>query len=143
MSVLEAALQFEAVKIAMMHDKSGHVLKLSVHPNDTPDAIMRAPVGTRYQVVMVQLDDQNQPVAPEDVIEGKRAIKRAAMLCQDRGFQEWMSRHGHCRDLTEEACADGLRNLLGVESRAMLAVDHAARERLNETIERFRDEVGW
>ena len=65
---------FEGVKVALKQDKTGYVLTLSIHPDDVPDEILRDFVGSRYQVVMVRLNSQEQPMnrdrdLPKDVVQ--------------------------------------------------------------------------
>ena len=55
-------LTFEAVKIAMRQDKNGHVLVLSIHPNDIPNELFSDWLGSRYYVSLVKLNDDETPV---------------------------------------------------------------------------------
>ena len=55
-------IQFEAIKVALKQDKSGYVLTLNVHPDEAPDALLRDFVGARYQVVMVRLNGNEEPM---------------------------------------------------------------------------------
>ena len=45
--IREAAIHFEAVKIAMNQDKNGWVLKLAIHPNDVPTDLTNSWIGSR------------------------------------------------------------------------------------------------
>lgn len=128
--IRDIASNFEAVKIAMTQDKNGHVLKLSIHPNDTPEDIMRDPVGTRYQVAVVRVNDHGEPVASPAAEEGIRAVKLAGTLCTDPDFQMWMSQQGYASEPTEQAATEGLRIYLGVVSRRELRTDPDARAAL-------------
>ena len=55
-------LQFESVKVALKQNKDGYVLTLCIHPDDVPLELLRDFVGARYQVVMVRLNDEDQPI---------------------------------------------------------------------------------
>lgn len=134
--IREIASHFEAVKIAMTQDKNGFILKLSLHPNDTPEDVLRDPVGTRYTIALVRMNDQSEPVASPSTDDGIRAIKLAGTLCTDPDFQMWMVGKGYCVELTEDAVADGLRTYLGVASRKELKTDADARSALG----RLRDD---
>ena len=79
--------RFEAVKIAMTQDKNGLVLKLSIHPNDAPEDMMRDPVGTRYLIVAVRIDDEDEPVASPSTREASMVVKIAGTLSRDERFQ--------------------------------------------------------
>lgn len=131
--------QVEAVKIAMTQDRNGHVLRLGIHPNDTPESIMRDPVGTRYMVVLVRLDDQGEPVASQVDEDGKKAVILAGTLCSDINFQSWLSRTGHIDDATEEAASVWLRKYLSITSRRELKTNSVARKALYDLRSEFID----
>lgn len=135
--VREAHTQVEAVKIAMTQDKNGHILKLSIHPNDTPESIMRDPVGTRYMVVLVRMDDEGNVVASQSDEEGKKAVALAGTLCGDTNFQQWLIAVGEISDLTEVAASSWLRGYLGVTSRRELKDNAEARKKLGGLRDEF------
>lgn len=128
--IREAHTQFEAVKIAMSQSKDGHILKLAIHPNDTPEDIMRDAVGSRYMVVLVRMDDQGQPVASQATEDGIRAVKLAGTLCGDEDFQQWLIEQREADEMSEVAASVALRRLLKVTSRKELKTDREARQRL-------------
>lgn len=129
--VREAHTQFEAVKIAMTQDRNGHVLKVSIHPSDTPESVMRDPVGTRYMIVLVRIGDEGQPVAAPVDEEGRKAVALAATMCGDKNFQSWLAVSGEIDDANEEAATVWLRKYLKITSRKELRVDKQARDMLN------------
>lgn len=60
----EAALSVEAKKHALRQQQDGcWIMTLRVHQNDMPEAVMKAAMGTRYQVAMVEIGDDEQPVS--------------------------------------------------------------------------------
>lgn len=122
--------QFEAVKVAMTQDKNGHLLKMAVHPNDTPESIMRDPVGTRYMVVLVRLNDEGEPVPSQVDEDGKRAVMLAGTLCTDEKFQQWLVKIGEADEYSEMAATVALRRILNITSRKELKTDSVARQRL-------------
>lgn len=122
--------KFEAVKIAMNHDKNGHVLRLAIHPDNTPEDVLRDPLGTRYFIVAVRMNDEGELVAGKGAEEGAKAIRVAAMLAKDEKFQTWMAARGYAEEISEESCASGMREYLGVTSRTELKTKAEARKRL-------------
>ena len=72
-------INFEAIKIGLKQSKDGFVLTLAVHPDEIPDELMRDFVGSRYQVVMVRLGDDDQPLSREGEFPGDHAVKMAGM----------------------------------------------------------------
>jgi hypothetical protein len=133
--------QFEGVKIAMTQDKNGHVLRLSIHPNDTPESIMRDPVGTRYMVVLVRTNDAGEPVPSPVDEDGKKAVALAGTLCGDVKFQSWLARKGHTDDASEEAASVWLRKYLAITSRKELKTDSKARKALYDLRSEFVDDL--
>ena len=83
-------LQFEGVKVALKQDKTGYVLTLSMHPDDIPEELLRDFVGSRYQVVMVRINQNEEPMDRQEEFEGDRAIRIAAMLCKDPRFWKYL-----------------------------------------------------
>jgi hypothetical protein len=88
----EAAVHFEAVKLGLSQDKSGLVLKLSIHPNDMPKDVVTDQLGARYLVAIVRMDDNDQPVKPKEKDETDRLLSRAYALCRSARFASWASR---------------------------------------------------
>ena len=81
--VRDAAVNFEAVKISMSQDRNGITLRLSLHPNECPPSLHTDWVGSRYMVAMVKLNDQEEPVVPEQEREIKKNdIKRRNAMPQ-------------------------------------------------------------
>lgn len=133
--------QFEAVKIAMTQDKNGHVLRLSVHPNDTPEDIMRDPVGQRYMVVIARVNDEGEPVAPPQDELGKKAVQMAAVLANDPMFQQWLVISGYAEEADDDHAAAAMRKMLGIVSRSELKTNKEARDRLFDIRSSFEQAI--
>ena len=125
-------LQFEAVKVALKQDKTGYVLTLSMHPDDIPEDLLRDFVGSRYQVVMVRLNGDEQPMDREKEYEGDKAIRLAGLLCRDQEFWEFLHNDSQIFDTTEEEATEWMRNYLGVKSRSELKTNAEARRLLHK-----------
>lgn len=122
--------QFEAVKVALKQDKTGYVLTLCLHPDEIPEELLRDYVGARYQVVMVRLDDNEQPLDRQDAFAGNRAMKIAGALCRDDQFWVYLHDDNQIIEPNEKEATEWLRDYLGVASRADLKTNHEARIRL-------------
>ena len=83
-------LTFEAVKIAMRQDKNGHVLVLSIHPNDIPTELFSDWLGSRYYVSLVKLNDDETPVPRRIESENRKIVQQAGILCREKPFQEFL-----------------------------------------------------
>jgi hypothetical protein len=139
MRIRDAAMSFEGKKISVRQDGKGTYITLSIHPGDVPVDLLAQPVGCRYQIAMVLLDDHDQPVKGRDMEEGDRAVQSAAMLCRNPKFQQWMARVQLAVFASEEACTDGVRAYCKIESRAELKTSRDARERFFALRERFEN----
>jgi hypothetical protein len=109
--------QFEAKKVSMKQTKDGYILNLAIHPDDVPDEIIRDFVGARYMVVMVRLNEEEQPLNREEYA-GAQMVKLAGMLCRDKDFWEYLHEEGSLFDKNEKDCIEWMQNYLVVNSRA-------------------------
>ena len=121
------SIQFEAVKSALRQSKDGYSLSLVIHPDDIPDDLVKDFVGARYMVVMVRLDENEQPMQREKALPGAHAVKMAAVLCRDPDFWEWVAGAFDLDEKSETGCAVWLCEYLGIESRSELKTDKEAR----------------
>lgn len=127
-------LQFEGVKVSLKQDKTGYVLNLSLHPDDIPEELLRDFVGSRYQVVMVRIDQNEQPMDRQANFEGDKAVRTAGMLCKDPKFWKYLYAQEQIFDEDMDDATEWVRSYLNVESRSDLKTNHEARillERLN------------
>lgn len=123
---------FEAIKLGLKQSKDGYVLTLAIHPDDIDEAVMRDFVGSRYQVVMVRLGDDDQPLSREGEFPGDHAVKMAGMLCRNPEFWKWLNDREMLMEKNEAACTEWLTSYLGIESRKELKTDADARALFNQ-----------
>ena len=131
MSVSEMAMSFEAIQSYMRKDVKGVNLTLVIHPDDVPEDLFRQPTGSRYQVAMVLIDDQEKPLMPRIQGEGKKAVAQAGLLCRQKSFQLYLGMFSE-----QEASAE-LKERLKIDSRSELANDKDARIKFRELINDF------
>ena len=134
--------QFEARKIALKQTKDGHVLTLAIHPDESPDEVLRDFVGARYMVVMVRLADTEAPMVRAEEYAGARLVKRAGILCRDREFWDFLQEHGYIFERKEDIAVDWLCSYLNVASRAELKTNEKAQylfEQLNEEYRKWKN----
>jgi hypothetical protein len=141
MSVKDSAYKFEAVKLTLKQDKNGHILTLSIHPDEIPEDLMRDWVGSRYIVAMVRLSDDDQPILPKAIEDGERAVRQSGMLCRSTKFQIFMRDKMGAENVSEGAAVTALHTYLGIESRAELRVNNRARKYLETLVEEFEKHV--
>ena len=130
-------IQFESVKAAMKQNTSGYVLTLAIHPDDVPLELLRDFVGARYQVVMVRLNGDEEPLDREQEFDGTRAVRLAGILCKEKEFWEYLHEEEQIFNTTEDEATEWLRNYLGVKSRSELKTNEAARGRLHKVNEEY------
>lgn len=130
-------LNFEAVKIAMKQDKTGHILTLNIHPDELPVPLFRDFVGARYQVVMVRLGEDNKPMNREQQLSHDY-VRMAGMLCRDKSFHLFLVDGGHTFEDTEEAATEWIKEWLGVKSRADIPTSNSATQKLLSLYEEFQ-----
>lgn len=122
-------LQFEAVKMALKQDKNGYALTLSVHPDMVPEDLLRDFVGSRYQVVMVRINEDERPMNREQELN-RDYVRMAAILCRDKMFQKFLVESNQIFDADEESAAAWLKDELGVQSRTEIPQKQTAVNRL-------------
>jgi len=137
----DAAQSFESSLMILRKDKNGWVIGFSVHPNDAPNALLTAPLGTRFRVVLFQIGDDEEPVVPPEVREAKKAVAIAGELCRKESFQDFLlgpTQIPHGPINSEEETSRQLRFELGIESRSELLENSEARDQFREILKAYR-----
>ena len=164
----DAALTLEVKKDGLQQRQTGEwVLRLTVHPNDMPMPVMTAAMGTRYQCVLVEVDENEQPKggdateqtqrldkAPDPAPPPDRArtwnrlspAQQAGILCSDPAFQKFMGEVGPeriygvlpCSTLNENETAEYVRLWCSVDSRKSLNGNSASSRDWAELVARYR-----
>ena len=130
-------LQFEGVKIAMKQDKTGYILTLNVHPDEVPEALLRDFVGARYQVVMVRLNGEEQPIN-RDAEYSRDAVRAAGILCREPQFAQYLLDIGQIFEMTESAVVAWLKEELDIQSRSELKENQQAAKKLQYIQQEYR-----
>jgi hypothetical protein len=129
--------QFEAVKIALKQDRTGYILTLNVHPDDLCEDVLRDFVGARYQVVMVRLNGEEQPINREAEYS-RDAVRAAGILCRDPQFAQYLMDIGQIFEMTESAVIAWLKEELEIQSRAELKENQQAAKKLQFVQQEYR-----
>ena len=141
--IKDATIEFEAKKIALKQSKEGTVVTLVVHPSDTANIapLWETWTGQRYMVVMVGMDDEEQPVSTNAVTAAKKAIQQAGILCRDPAFQNWLTDEAGTYIADNEMCAKTLCKILGINSRTEMRENHEARDAFLGIRDRFSGSI--
>lgn len=118
----------------MKQDRNGYILTLNVHPDEVPNEIMRDFVGARYQVVMVRLNEQGEPM---DRNAFRDPVKAAGILCRDKKFLEYLFKTDQIDELNEKHASEWLKSECFIFSRAELKDNRLACSRLWEIEEEY------
>ena len=145
----DAAQTFEGSLMILRKDKNGWVFGFSVHPSEAPSPLLDVPLGTRFQCVFFQIDDDESLVVPEEVRSGKRAVSDAGQFCRDEEFRSFIATKFYQfrppeemkinNPIDEEECAEILRKGLQIKSRSELATNPEARDRFKEIVSEFHN----
>ncbi len=123
------ASNFEAVKVALKQDKTGFILTLSIHPDDLPAEVLRDFVGARYQVAMVRINGDEQPMDRSTELS-VNPVQMAGILCKDEKFIKFLIDHDQIHEPSENLAVEWLRKQLGVSSRSELKGNQLATKKL-------------
>ncbi len=117
----------EAKKHGYRQTQDGIVVSFVLHPNEVPDDLALAALGTRYMLALVRIGDDETPQPPK----AKRPSRpfaslprsqQAGILCNDKTFQRWVTgRYGFTMDLN--GARQFVINECKVNSRRELDVD--------------------
>lgn len=135
--IRDVAINFEAVKVSMNQDKNGLMLKLAIHPADAPQDLVVAPVGTRYMIAAVMLNDQDEPTKGVKKREADSVISIAGALCRNERFWGWLEETGLADDRSEKAAVQAVREFCGIKSRSEFSTNEAARTKFNALKDQF------
>lgn len=145
----DIAESFEAKKYAYRQTKDGMVLSFVLHPDDVPSEMAIAPIGQRYMLACVQIDEYENPIKPRAVTEAEKALAKANLICRDDSYITWVRTNSHLWAIgddealdDEEYAAEVIRFVCGIGSRAELKTNAEARERLNDHLMHFQESVG-
>lgn len=128
-------IQFEGLKVALKQDANGYMLTVKIHPDEIPEALLRDFVGARYQIVMVRLDEHDQPMKRPQ--RNQALSNKAAILCKDPDFQKFLVESGLAWDVSEKAAASFIKETCVISSRAELDTNNEAAETFKQIAKEF------
>jgi len=130
--------KFEGKKVALKQTKDGYAMTLAIHPDEIPDELLKDFVGARYMVVMVRLNDQEEPLDRREYA-GAQMVKLAGMLCRDKDFWAYLHEGGQLFEVNELACVEWLTGYLNVNSRADIKGNKLAQDELKELYTEYKE----
>lgn len=128
---VENAIAFECKKDALRQTQSGEwKMTLTLQAADMDQRVTTAPMGTRYQAVLVEVNDDETPKEqPKGKLDWREVqpAAQAGIRCAEPRFRDYLAVEHGINTKTAQEAAEAVRNLCGVNSRAMLGVNHKAR----------------
>lgn len=145
-TIRDVALSCEAKLYAMRKSRDGMVVSFVIHPNDIPDGLVLAEIGTRFQSAFVEIGDDEKPKAaaqqPEPDPEAPareskswhemRPAQQAGILCADKAFQNFLG------VISEELAVLKVREMCGVKSRKDIAANRPSGLTWRNTVSDYR-----
>jgi len=89
-------------------------------------------------VVMVRLNQDEQPMDREAELGGAKAVRIAGMLCRDPKFWEYLHDSLQIIDPSEEEATEWLRTYLNVQSRSEIKSNFEAQSLLDKVNKEFK-----
>jgi len=118
------AIPLEVKKDGLRQRQSGDwVLSLVIAAADMDERITAAPMGTRFQCALVEINDDESPThdRARQHWRGMSPTKQAGMRCKDPVFWAYLSEEMHFTEIdNEESAAQAVREVCTISSRADL-----------------------
>lgn len=136
------AIPIEVKKDGLQQRQNGDwVLRLVVQSADMDQRVTTAPMGTRYQAVLVEVGDDEMPKEPKGKLDWREVqpAAQAGIRCAEPRFRDYLAVEHGINTKTAQEAAEAVRNLCGVNSRAQLGVNHKARTLWNQLDSGYRE----
>lgn len=131
----ENAISLEVKKDGLQQRQSGDwMLRVVFSATDYSEILGRAPMGTRFACVLVEVSDDESPVDHATIEKGKwrdlGPAKQAGMRCKEAAFWAFLSEQTEIKVRSETAAADWVRGHCNVASRSDLGKPAHSKARL-------------
>lgn len=153
----QLALACEAKKHAYRQTQDGVVVSFVLHPQEVPDELATAPLGQRYQLALVALNDDDTPREGMVQHTGPRSIpatrlnnaqparakrswdemtpaQQAGMLRNDQSFGNFVREHWG----QDEEPKELIYRWCNVSSNAHIAIGTPAHQKWDDLVSRYR-----
>jgi hypothetical protein len=122
---IENAISLEVKKDGLQQRQSGDwMLRVVFSASDYSEILGRAPMGTRFACVLVEVSDDETPVEHKAMERDKwrelGPAKQAGIRCKDPVFWAWLTEDRGWHVNGEQMAAEAVRAICGVESRSDL-----------------------
>ena len=137
--------------IAKRHDRGGDwaQITLQVQPQDLPDELWQAPLGSIFMVAFARVGDDGVAVKQE-VAKPKAKVhfrnlprcQQAGILCNDATFQRWAASLVVDVDVSEEGARQFVLHQCGIGSRRELDGSGGPALKWDELLDSFEADTG-
>ena len=132
--------QIECKKHAYRQTQDGVVISFVVHPNDVSPHLAAADLGTRYTMVLVEMNDNETAKPPQQT--GHKLATRVGIKCTEPTFRRFLWERGYIEGNmlpTEDDATNAVRKICGVESRANIDGDPDAEAKCRALIGEYEE----
>lgn len=124
-AAIENAISLEVKKDGLQQRQGGDwMLRFTVAAVDMDQRITQAPMGTRYQCVLVEVNDDESPIdhkaQERDKWRDLGPARQAGMRCKEPTFWAYLSEEKGYPIADEPDAAEAVRDICGVASRGDL-----------------------
>ena len=136
------AIPLEVKKDGLQQRQNGDwVLRFVVQAADMDQRLTSAPMGTRFQVALVEIGEDEMPITPQPAEPDRHSAgakrmdwrelqpaAQAGIRCEDPVFWAFLrEKLGWILINTSQGAAEAVRNICCVQSRSELGTNHKAR----------------
>lgn len=135
------SVTFEGIKYSYNQRQAGIVIAFVVHPENMPDYVALAPLGSRVMVTLTEIGDDDKPVEkpaekPRQSWESMSRAQQAGILCSRPDFQRWLGVED------EHGAAVQVRYACNVMSRGEIDKHPHACGKFDALVSRYRQATG-
>jgi hypothetical protein len=144
-----ASITFEGIKYSYNQRQAGIVIAFVVHPENMPDYVALAPLGSRVMITLTEIGDDEKPIEqpkpekPKQSWSSMSRAQQAGILCNDRNFANWLGYIDYETHGTWVGYAIGrVYAECGISSRSELDVTRDKADNWDSLVSRYRTATG-
>lgn len=136
------AIAFECKKDALRQTQSGEwKMTLTLQAADMDQRVTTAPMGTRYQAVLVEVNDDETPKETKGKLDWREVqpAAQAGIRCAEPRFRDFIAVEYGMDTKTAQEAAEAVRNICGVNSRSEFSTNQRKRVIWHQLDSKYRD----
>jgi hypothetical protein len=136
------AIAFECKKDALRQTQSGEwKMTLTLQAADMDQRVTTAPMGTRYQAVLVEVNDDETPKETKAKLDWREVqpAAQAGIRCAEPRFRDFIAVEYGMNTKTAQEAAEAVRNICNVNSRSEFSTNQRKRVLWHQLDSKYRD----